>query len=222
MMMEEKMRNLVLMVLSLAALSTLPLPARADGEKAGEFDYYVLSLSWSSTYCTLQGDSEAEDQCDPRHDYSFTLHGLWPQNESGWPSDCVTAEPNPRRSDTAAMEDIMGSDGLAWYEWKKHGRCTGLSAQDYYAASRQAYEKIKIPEEFLNLQKNVNLPASVVEDAFVETNPGLSRSGVTIMCDENMISEVRICLTKDLAFRDCAQDAARDCRMLNALMEAVR
>jgi ribonuclease T2 len=206
----------------LAALILMAAPALADGERAGDFDYYVMSLSWSSTYCALTGDGRGDDQCDPRHDYSFTLHGLWPQNEVGWPSDCRTTVRDPSRAETAAMTDIMGSGGLAWHEWKKHGRCSGDSAQDYFAAARQAYESIIIPDVFLKLQKDVKLPAYVVEDAFVEANPGLRPTAITITCQAGRIDEARICLTKDLQFRDCGIDTARDCRMPDALMDAVR
>lgn len=207
---------------AIAALLLSALPALAEGDAAGRFDYYVLSLSWSPTFCALAGDATGEDQCDARHDFSFTLHGLWPQFEAGWPSDCRTREADPTRAETRAMADIMGSGGLAWYEWKKHGRCSGLSAPDYFAASRRAYRAITIPDVFRNLHEDVKLPASVVEDAFVDANPGLDRGMITVTCEVGRIEEVRICLTKDLAFRPCGADAARDCRMRDALMEAVR
>ena len=206
----------------LLALALTAAPAFAEGERAGDFDYYVLSLSWSPTFCALTGDARGEDQCDARHDYSFTLHGLWPQNEFGWPSYCRTGERDPSRGQTKAMTDIMGSSGLAWYEWKKHGRCSGLPPEGYFAAAREAYESIAIPDVFRNLRKDVKLPASVVEEAFVEANPGLTPAMITVTCEAGRVQEARICLTKDLEFRACGLDAARDCRMQDALMEAVR
>lgn len=206
----------------LAVLALLPLPALAEGERAGAFDYYVLSLSWSPTFCALTGDARGEDQCDPRHDHSFTLHGLWPQYDFGWPSYCRTSARDPSRSDTRAMVDIMGSSGLAWHEWKKHGRCSGLSSHDYFAASRLAYEKVEIPDVLANLDRDLKLPVSVVEDAFLEVNPGLTRNMITITCEAGRIDEARICLTRDLEFRACGADTIRDCRMQDALMEAVR
>ena len=206
----------------LAILALLPLPALAEGEPAGDFDYYVLSLSWSPTFCALTGDARDEDQCDARHNHSFTLHGLWPQYEYGWPSYCRTSARDPSRADTRAMADIMGSSGLAWHEWKKHGRCTGLSADDYFAASRLAYEKVGIPEVLAQLDRDVKLPVSVVEDAFLEANPDLARNMITITCEAGRIDEARICLTRELEFRPCGDDTIRDCRMQDALMEAVR
>ncbi len=206
----------------LAVLALMPLPALAEGGRAGEFDYYVLSLSWSPTFCALTGDARGEDQCDPRHDHSFTLHGLWPQYELGWPSYCRTSARDPSRADTRAMADIMGSSGLAWHEWKKHGRCSGLLAEDYFVASRLAYERVQIPDVLSELDRDVKLPASVVEDAFLEANPGLARNMITITCEAGRIDEARICLTRDLDFRACGEDTIRDCRMQDALMEAVR
>lgn len=204
------------------ALVLSALPALAEGERAGEFAYYILSLSWSPTFCALTGDARDEDQCDPRHDFGFTLHGLWPQYEFGWPSHCRTGARDPSRAETRAMADIMGSSGLAWYEWKKHGRCSGLAASEYFAASRQAYEKVKIPEVLARLRNDVKLPVHVVEAAFVEANPGLDATMITVTCEAGRIQESRICLTRDLDFRPCGLDAARDCRMEDALMEAVR
>jgi ribonuclease T2 len=196
--------------------------ARADGERAGDFDYYVLSLGWTPTWCALTGDARGDDQCDARHDFGFTLHGLWPQYESGWPSYCRSTMREATRSETAAMADIMGSSGLAWHEWKKHGRCSGLSGSNYFEKARTAYASIMIPNYFFNLPKTVKLPVSIVEDAFLEANPSLERNMITITCDQSRIEEVRICLTRDLDPRPCGEDTIRDCKMKDALMEKVR
>src|SRR5262245_819748 len=55
--------------------------------QAGVFDYYLLALSWSPTYCAERRGTAYDQQCDVRQGrpYAFVLHGLWPQNERGWP-----------------------------------------------------------------------------------------------------------------------------------------
>jgi len=131
----------------------LAFPAFAEGEKAGEFDYYVLALSWSPNWCALEGDAKGSDQCEAKNDHGWILHGLWPQFERGWPSYCNTRKRNPSRRDTAAMADIMGTGGLAWHQWNKHGRCSGLSSDDYYALSREAYGRVARPEVFRKLRR---------------------------------------------------------------------
>ncbi|MDW3224447.1 MAG: ribonuclease T2 [Paracoccaceae bacterium] len=198
------------------------LPLAAEGERPGEFDYYVLSLSWSPNWCALEGDARDSPQCEAREDHGWILHGLWPQFERGFPSYCNTTERNPSRAMTAAMTDIMGTSGLAWHQWKKHGRCTGLEAQDYYALSREAYDLVTRPEVFRKLEDPVRLPASVVEEAFLRDNPDLSPDGITITCRDNHIQEARICLTRDLNPRRCGSDVLRDCTATGALFTPVR
>ena len=196
--------------------------ANAEGEKAGEFDYYVMALSWSPTRCALDGDARGSDQCDVRHDHGWTLHGLWPQFHRGWPSYCRTPYRAPSRGQTAAMADIMGSGGLAWHQWRKHGVCSGVDATDYFALSRKAYESVTRPQVFRRLEHAVKLPAAVVEEAFLEANPKLQPDMITITCRENRIQEARICLSKALAPVPCGRDVIRDCRMSDALLDPVR
>jgi ribonuclease T2 len=207
---------------SLAALLLSATAALADGERAGEFDYYVMSLSWSANWCALTGDAREDPQCDAGRGLTFVLHGLWPQYQEGWPAFCRTPERDPTRGETAAMADIMGGAGLAFYQWKKHGRCSGLSADAYFDLARQAFGSVTVPPVFARLSRDVELPAAVVEDAFLEANPGLTRDQITITCDEGFIQEARICLTRDLAPRRCGPDVIRDCRLNDAIMEAVR
>ncbi|UWR87998.1 ribonuclease T2 [Phaeobacter inhibens] len=200
----------------------LPGKVRAEGEIAGEFDYYVLSLSWSPNWCVLEGDAKQSEQCDARHDHGWTLHGLWPQFHRGWPSYCRTAEAPPSRAMSREMTDIMGSAGLAWHQWKKHGTCSGLSAQAYFALSRQAYAQIKRPVAFRKLQQSVTLPASLVEQAFLQDNPDLAPNTLTITCRDGHIQEARVCLSRDLKPVPCGRDVIRDCTQKNAVFEPIR
>lgn len=194
----------------------------ADNDKSGDFDYYVLSLSWSPNWCTLEGDARNSPQCDASEDHGWVLHGLWPQYHRDWPAHCQTAERPPSRRITGEMTDIMGSSGLAWYQWRKHGTCSGLSAREYYALSREAYGRISRPEIFRKLRKPVKLPASIVEEAFLKANPKLDRDMVTVTCRADYIQEVRICLSKDLDPVPCGRDVARDCTLDDALFEPIR
>ncbi|WP_395543062.1 ribonuclease T [Neotabrizicola sp. sgz301269] len=207
---------------ALLALFLAVSVARAEGEKAGDFDYYVMSLSWSSGWCALEGDARDDPQCDVGRGLTFVLHGLWPQYERGWPSYCRTVARDPTRAETAAMADIMGGAGLAFYQWKKHGRCAGLSPTDYYATARRAFASVTIPPVFAKMSKTLKVPAEVVEGAFLEANTGLVRDQITVTCDKGRIQEVRLCLTKDLEPRRCGDDTIRDCRLTDAILDAVR
>ena len=213
------MRQIIAILLALVFLA----PAvRADGERAGDFDYYVLALSWSPTWCAIEGDARSAEQCDPRHDYGWILHGLWPQFEVGYPSYCNTSARAPSRSATNAMADIMASGGLAWHQWKKHGRCSGLSSQAYFAAARATYNAVVRPPILRKLDHSVKLPASVIQDAFLQSNPDWSADMLTITCKKGHIQEARLCLTKNFQPRVCGADVVRDCTMTNAVFDPIR
>lgn len=206
------MRRLLALLLCLAA------PGAA--EEAGDFDYWVLSLSWSPTWCALEGAARGAEQCD--RDLGWSLHGLWPQHERGYPEYCATAARDPSRAETGAMADIMGSGGLAWHQWKKHGRCSGLTPRDYFATSRRAYAAVRRPQA-LRRAEPVRLPARAVEAAFLEADPALFADAITITCREGRIQEARICLDRDdLAPRACGPDVIRDCRQDDALLAPAR
>ncbi|APG45921.1 ribonuclease T2 family protein [Phaeobacter porticola] len=196
--------------------------AQGEGEIAGQFDYYVLSLSWSPNWCALEGDAKRSEQCNPRVDHGWTLHGLWPQFHRGWPSYCRTSEAPPSRQQTRAMADIMGTQGLAWHQWKKHGTCSGLSPRDYFTLSRRAYEQINRPAAFRKLQQQVTLPASLVEQAFLQVNPDLRPDTLTITCRDGHIQEARVCLSRDLTPVPCGRDVIKDCTRKNAIFEPIR
>lgn len=206
----------------IAALMLMAGAAAAEGERPGDFDYYVMALSWTPSWCAIEGDDRNSPQCDPGQGFGFTLHGLWPQFERGWPSFCPTTERMPSRGMTGDMVDIMGSGGLAWHQWRKHGVCTGLSASDYYALSREAYAQIERPDLLRRLGRDVRLPAAVIEEAFLEVNPGLSADMLTVTCRDNRIQEVRVCLTRDLEPRVCGTDVIRDCTQTEALFSPMR
>mgnify|MGYP006278551507 FL=1 len=194
-------------------------PGTAQGDRAGDFDYYVMALSWSPSWCDIEG--ETEGQCAPERDAGWLLHGLWPQHETGWPSHCPTTQPDPSRRMTRAVADIMGSAGLAWYQWQKHGRCAGLPAAEYFALSREAYGAVTRPDVFRRLGEDVRLPASVVEEAWLEANPELKADMLTVTCRDGYVQEVRICLTKGLVPRHCGADVVRDCTLERALLPAI-
>jgi len=212
------MRFLVLALVAALSISKVS----AEGEKAGVFDYYVMALSWSPNWCAIEGDAKGSPQCDEREDHGWILHGLWPQFHQGWPSYCRSSERAPSRAMTKEMADIMGTSGLAWHQWKKHGTCSGLSARAYFDLSREAYEGITRPTIFRKLDKAVRLPAHVVEEAFLKSNPNLTADGLTITCKQGYIQEARICLSNDLSPVPCGRDVIKDCTLGNALFDPVR
>ena len=186
------------------------------------FDFYVLSLSWSPSYCEAEGEAANRQQCDVARPYAFVVHGLWPQFERGYPEDCATDQPDVSNQTLRTLYDIMPSAGLIRHEWRKHGACAGLSQDDYFAVLRAAREKVVIPAEFRRLDAYRTLDPDDAEGAFLKANQELPADGVAVTCDRRYLREVRICLTKDLAFRPCPEVDRRACRLPKVVMPPVR
>jgi len=61
-----------------------------------------------------------------------------------------------------------------------------------------------------------------IEEAFIKANPGLSSSAIAVTCDKTRLSEVRICMNKDLQFRACEEIDRRACRREQVTMPPIR
>lgn len=198
---------------------------RQEGEP-GKFDFYVLALSWSPSYCEASQERNANRTPDPRQcgarPYSFVVHGLWPQYERGFPSNCQVPAPRLNRDIVNSMLELMPSPRLVYHEWDQHGTCSGLSAQDYFDKVRKARAIVTIPAEYQTISHTLTVKPDDVAEAFVKANGGLSRGGIAVTCDSKRLSEIRICLTKDFAFRDCGEITRRACRRDSVVMPPLR
>lgn len=193
-------------------------PALAD--RPGDFDFYVLSLSWSPSYCEAEG-LDYGMQCDGRADHGFVVHGLWPQYERGWPEYCDVSD-EPSRREVDGILDLMPSPGLVRHQWRRHGSCSGLDPADYFALMREARDAVTVPDDFATVDRRTTLSPDRVEQAFLAANPGMAETGIAVTCSGRLLEEVRVCLTPDLGFRSCPEVDRRDCRGGNVTLPAVR
>jgi ribonuclease T2 len=262
-------RFLLCMAGAAALSAAISSAARAQGDRGarpGDFDYYILALSWSPTYCDGRGGGDgdggrdydrgggydgrgndrgggydrprwggwgngrrrddSEEQCSGVRPYAFVLHGLWPQYErKGWPEMCQTGE-RPWVPDELIdrMMDIMPSRRLVIQEYKKHGVCSGLDPRGYFHWARRAYESVRIPEQFRDLSQSLTVSPDEIRNAFLNVNPQLSADTIQVVCNRNLLREIRICFSKNLSPRDCSQgeQTRRLCNSGSVTMPPVR
>jgi ribonuclease T2 len=220
-------RHLAALILSLILISFAPAAAQQSAARnlPGQFDFYVLALSWSPSYCAALAERGGrrlpQPQCGGRP-FAFVVHGLWPQYERGFPSYCEKPAPRISRALVDSMLDLMPSPGLVYHEWNRHGTCSGLAAQAYFAALRKARAAVKVPPNYLSLERPMTVTPGEVADAFLKANPGLKPGNLAVACDKTRLTEVRICLTKDFSFHDCADVARSACRRDKLAMPALR
>jgi ribonuclease T2 len=169
----------------------------------GEFDFYLLNLSWSPEFCATHGDSP---ECG--RNLGFVVHGLWPQDTSGdYPQHCSDAPgPSNPQSDT----DIMPTASLVEHEWQTHGTCSGLGADAYFAAIHKAYAAVKIPANIGQGGDADGVAPDELLARFAAANPGYPQGSFALSCGNNRLTAVEICLSKDLRPEAC--QGVRSCR----------
>lgn len=188
----------------------------------GDFDFYVLALSWSPTYCAGPGTRRDDVQCAPGRGLGFVVHGLWPQYASGYPQNCSAVNRAPTRQAMEVAGQVYPSEGLARYEWRKHGTCTGEDPASYFRLARRARDAVKIPEAFRTGSGQRVAPVEVARQ-FVLGNPGLRPDMMAVTCRSGRLEEVRICFSKDLrSFTSCPEVARQNCRADAVTAEAGR
>jgi ribonuclease T2 len=197
-----------------AKLLVAPAPARWYGaydSRAGQFDYFVLSLSWSPEHCASEDRNTGEPQCSSSRPYGFVVHGLWPQSEESSLDSCA-AGGRLDRSIVDGMLDIMPSPSLIRHEWKRHGTCSGMPPTEYFAKVRAAHDRVHIPEEYQDPRRARYVDAKEVRREFSQANPDFEVGDFAVICRKGHLREVRVCLDRDLRPRTCGRDVHDQCR----------
>lgn len=188
-------------------------PREVRGTAAGSFDFYVLALSWSPGFCAADERRREREQCGPDGAQGFVVHGLWPQFERGYPVSC---EPSGRMPSRPALEEAKGvypDEGLARYQWRKHGTCSGSAPAAYFRDVRRARDRVRIPTAFQGVEEAGRMSPREIEARFLEANAGLRPDMVAVTCRRGALQEVRICLDRDLrGFRACPEVDRDACR----------
>lgn len=194
---------------------------RAMAGTAGEFDYYLMSLSWSPEFCAGPNGARDDQQCGGQRRFGFVVHGLWPQYESGFPQACGPSSPVPQSLITA-MLPLMPSPHLIQHEWDNHGTCSGLDVNAYFQQIQKAFASIRIPDRFKSPAQQIEIAPADITAAFVQSNPGFPPGGFRVQCSGQYLSEVRACLTKELKGRACSADVRDTCRSGSVIMRPLR
>jgi len=210
----------------------------AGAEDAGGRTRFILAASWQAAFCeTNQRKPECSSQTKDRFDATnFSLHGLWPMRkdycdvsgtlrtadkEGNWkklPEVELSAETK------AALEKAMPGtqSGLERHEWIKHGTCTKMSADDYFATSVRLINELNASAVRDLFAANVgkSLTAEAIKAAFDKSfGPGAG-DRVKMSCRRaggggRVIDELTIGLSEDAtsndgaSLRDLIQGAGR-------------
>ena len=191
---------------------------KKPANKPGQFDYYVMSLSWSPQHCADQPSDRF--QCAGEKKFGFVLHGLWPQyDRGGYPQKCVLPAPQLDKPLIKSMLGTMPSDTLVRHEWEVHGTCDGAPADDYFAKAQKAYDSVMLPEQYNDPARQVTVKLADFKKALLQANPSLQKGSLAVKCKGKYVQEVRVCLTTgSLEPRGCAGDVRDECSATQPLI----
>lgn len=185
-----------------------PAPALPSQAGNAAFDYYLIALSWSPSWCESHPDDR--EQCG-RRGFGFILHGLWPQYENGGsPRECGS----DRGPDQATIERtlaFMPNRDLIEHEWLAHGTCSGLDARRYFDLADRAYATVRIPEAMAAGSRPAAMTADDVRRLFLRADARLREDMLVVTCSGTRLSEVRICVGADLEPRSCGRGNRMQC-----------
>lgn len=186
--------------------------AQASAARRGDFDFYVLALSWSAGFCEVDPEHLRHEQCGGGRRLGFVTHGLWPQFEQGYPQNCDGAR-SPSRIALERAKGVFPEERLARYEWRKHGTCSGKSPSDYFGDVARAKDAVTIPKPFIDATAAQTFSPIDIERAFIASNPRLRPGMMAVGCRQGVLQDVKICMSKDLReFHACPEIARQSCR----------
>ncbi len=221
-MFKQWLASMLVLVVGFAAPTAFARHRHRDVEASpGQFDYYLLSLSWSPAFCQQQPDSA---ECNGPRRFGFIVHGLWPQNERGWPQHCGTSQVPD--SVAEGIADLMPARKLVYHEWSTHGTCSGLDPEAFFALVRRAYDSVAIPGPLKSPNAPIEQPPTSIVNQFLRTNPQLPADSVVATCTGQgapRLREVHVCFDRRLTPRACSQDALREsCRATTVIVPPIR
>ena len=201
----------VVAAIAVASSAVAAPPSPKSKNTAGEFDYYILSLLWAPEDCARLGVKADPARCAGDGRAGFLVRGLWPEHEKGGrPENCSRTQPVPAEM-LEAIRPITANDDAIQQLWRKHGSCTALSMDYYFADLRIAFERIKLPDIFKRPPSGFSLPAIEAVHRIADLNPELPPDSIAGVCEKKRLVEVRVCVDKDLDARTCPPKVTANC-----------
>ena len=225
-----KIRSLLLVLIMTSFWTTAVFAGKPPGSTTttpGKFDYYVLALSWQPAFCESHTDKvECKNQTEDRFDAkNLAIHGLWPSkrgdtkhtyaycgvskkiknldNPETW---CSMPKLNLSDDTGKKLSEYMPgyASCLQNHEWYKHGTCTGLKPNDYFATESMFDAKIADTNlgKFISANIGKTVTSNDMRSEFEKDYGTGSNKYLNLFCEKAhgvaMLSEVRIYLKNKL------------------------
>lgn len=182
--------------------------------RAESFDYFTLAVTLTPAFCDLNPEQRNSVQCRER--MPVNAHGLWPERSGGRAPEYCRGEPfTVSQTNEKLLRRIMPDAGLRRYQWEKHGRCSGLSADQYFSTLTREFDGVRWPERFKSKGKDVTIERGTLVAEIARLNPGIAESGLVLRCSGKerppLLTELRVCLSRDGGASPCKGSSRSNC-----------
>ncbi len=142
------------------------------GAKSGNSDFYVLATFWLPEFCISNEEQDVRlNECDglsaKRNNNSFILHGLWPNyiaKDTSYPVECIdspgcngkgicdfdSTNLTPKHLSNLKYIMYVAYSYIIDHEWTKHGTCSGLTQDQYFALAFKIFSKAPLSDVIEN------------------------------------------------------------------------
>ncbi|WP_318437042.1 ribonuclease T2 [Photobacterium leiognathi] len=187
--------------------------SRKSCSTVGDFDSYVLALTWQPGFCEHFSYKGTKPECNAINDgklkiTNLTLHGLWPNKAS-----CGTSYGYCDRYARLDLSRSTIKEIAPWmpnfyyqtkfgeYEWKKHGTCQTRNADDYFLTATKLVEKVDASPigQFIkdNIGRNVSVSSFKKQLTSKFGSDAVDR--ISLACTQGKyLNEVRLNLGKNI------------------------
>lgn len=190
------------------------LCTQATVARAESFDYYTFAISLTPAFCDQNPQRRDSLQCRDR--LPLSVHGLWPERRQGRaPENCsggpLALSPGLEKN----LRGTMPDKGLREHQWKKHGRCSGLSPEAYFGLIDREFLALKWPEQLRPRGRDLIVERDLLLREIQRLNPGTPARGIVLRCARGgrppLLEEVRLCLSPDGRPAECAANFRPNC-----------
>ena len=203
------------------------------GPRPGNFDSYVLALSWLPGFCSLHHTSECSSLTSAQFSANnLSLHGLWPdqsgdnQHNYGY----CGVDPSVRQMgenhawcqmpsfgmSAGALNDLSTympgtASCLQNHEWYRHGSCSAMTPDNYFTAAAALTAKFAATAagRFVSAHVGQTVQANDLLSAFESQFGAGSRKYVSLQCAKvggnSALAEVHLVLATPLQGTDFAK-----------------
>ena len=107
------------------------------------------------------------------------------------------------------MLPLTPGRSLIEHEWDRHGKCSGLSVQDYFDTQARWFRRFVAPHRLEQATVPFKLTPQRIKHLLRSSNPQLPLGSITVLCQGKNLSEIRLCYGKDGHAVRCSTDVAQ-------------